>query len=197
MEISSSLVHRKFHPQKIERTRSITFRLPAKDIDELETEAAEGNVSLNVITKQIIQKHLQWDRYACKIGMRPVPDKILKTVGNCLEADDIHKLVDGMHSIIKDQVMFMKGKYDLKRCIEALDDYMKFSGIKSDHRVEGDLHHFIIQHELGIKWSLFTELLLKQIFHEFFPGKNLKFQTTNSTIIATIALGADFDEHDY
>jgi len=191
------LLQKKFHPQKKEKTRSITFRLPAYVIEELETEASEGNVSLNVIIKQILEKHLQWDRYACKIGMRPVPDKILKTVGNFLEGDNVHKLVDVMHSLIKDQVMFMKGKYDLKRCIEALDDYMKFSGIKSDHRVEGALHHFIIQHEMGVKWSLFTELLLKQILHEFLPEKNVKCETTESTVIATIALGADFDEHAY
>lgn len=197
MEISSSLVHGKLHSQKKEETRSVTFRLPTRVVNELEAESSERNVSLNVITKQILEKHLQWDRYACKIGMRPMPNKILKTVGNFLESDDIYKLVDVMHSIIKDQVMFMKGKYDLKRCIEALYDYMKFSGIKSDHRVEGALHHFIIQHEMGMNWSLFTELLLKQIFHEFLPDKNMKCQTTNSTVIATIALGADFDEHAY
>jgi hypothetical protein len=29
------------------------------------------------------------------------------------------------------------------------------------------------------------------------PDKNIKFQTTESTVIATIALGSDFDEHNY
>jgi hypothetical protein len=99
--------------------------------------------------------------------------------------------------IIKESVLFMKGKYDLKRCIETLEDYMRASGMNSDHRVEGSLHHFIIQHELGIKWSLFTEQLLKEIFHEFLPEQNIKCQTTEKTVIATIALGADFSEHDY
>jgi hypothetical protein len=67
----------------------------------------------------------------------------------------------------------------------------------SDHRIEGSLHHFIVQHELGWKWSLFTEQLLKEIFHEFLPEKNIKCQTTESTVITTIALGEDFSEHDY
>jgi hypothetical protein len=74
---------------------------------------------------------------------------------------------------------------------------MKASGMNSDHRVEGSLHHFVIQHELGFKWSLFTAQLLKEIFHEFLPEQNVKAQTTESTVIVTIALGEDFSEHDY
>ena len=42
--------------------------------------------------------------------------------------------------------MFVKGGNDLERTIEMLEDYMKASGMKSDHRVEGEVHHFIIQH---------------------------------------------------
>ncbi|MFB5645725.1 MAG: hypothetical protein ACE5R3_03890, partial [Nitrosopumilaceae archaeon] len=99
--------------------------------------------------------------------------------------------------VIKDAVLFMKGSFDLKRCIETLEDYMRASGMKSDHRIEGDLHHFIIQHELGLKWSFFTEQLLKEIFHQFLPEQNLKCQTTETTVIATIALGSEFREHDY
>jgi hypothetical protein len=106
-------------------------------------------------------------------------------------------IVDVLKPIIKDNVMFMKGKYDLKRCIETLEDYMRASGIKSDHRVEGSLHHFIIQHGLGMNWSLLTEQLLKEIFHEFLPNQNVKAQTTETTVIVTISLGADFNEYEY
>ena len=74
---------------------------------------------------------------------------------------------------------------------------MQATGMQSDHRVEGSLHHFIVQHGLGKNWSLFTEQLLKEIFHEFLPEQNVKCQTTESTVITTISLGSDFDEHDY
>src|SRR5574340_226693 len=93
--------------------------------------------------------------------------------------------------------MFMKGNYDLKRAIEALEDYMRASGMTSDHRIEGGIHHFIIQHNLGIKWSLFTEYLLKQIFHQFLPNLAMQCKTTPNTTIASIALGSEFSEHDY
>ena len=188
---------RKPHSLKKEKTRSITYRLPAKVVEELETEAMQKNISQNVLVKQILEKYVEWDKFGDKIGMIPVPKKILNTLGDEMSGDEINEIIKILHPFIKDTVLFMKGNYDLKRCIETLEDYMRASGMKSDHRLEGDLHHFIVQHEMGLKWSLFTEQLLKEIFHQFLPEQNLKCQTTETTVIATIALGSEFSEHDY
>ncbi|HSB83908.1 MAG TPA: hypothetical protein VLD64_05420 [Nitrosarchaeum sp.] len=192
-----STVTRKQHIPKKEKTRTVTFRFPEKIIQEIETEAMQRGISQNVLVRQILEKFVQWDRFGDKIGMIPVPKGILKSLGVNLEGADINMIVEILKPVIKDNVLFMKGKYDLKRCIETLEDYMRASGMKSDHRIEGSLHHFIVQHELGMTWSLFTEQLLKEIFHEFLPEKNVKTQTTESTVIVTIGLGSDFNEHDY
>lgn len=187
----------KFDNQKKEKTRSITYRLPSRIVEELETEAMNNKISQNVLVKQILEKYVNWDRFGDKIGMIPIPRGILDSLGAEMNGNDINEIIKSVLPIIKDSVLFMKGKYDLKRCIETLEDYMRASGIKSDHRIEGDLHHFIIQHELGMNWSFFTEQLLKEVFNQFMPNKNIKFQTTKNTVIATISLGSDFNEHDY
>ncbi|MFB5645563.1 MAG: hypothetical protein ACE5R3_03060, partial [Nitrosopumilaceae archaeon] len=191
MTLETTAPKRKPHPHKKEKTRSITYRLPAKVVEELETEAMQKNISQNVLVKQILEKYVGWDRFGDKIGMIPVPKKILDTLGNEMSGEEINEIIKVLHPVIKDAVLFMKGSFDLKRCIETLEDYMRASGMKSDHRIEGDLHHFIIQHELGLKWSFFTEQLLKEIFHQFLPEQNLKCQTTETTVIATIALGSE------
>ncbi len=195
--MKSAPTNRQPHPPKKETTRSITYRLPSKIVEELETEAMHKNISQNVLVKQILEKYVNWDRFGDKIGMIPIPKRILDSLGAEMDGEDISEIIKTVLPIIKDTVLFMKGKYDLKRCIETLEDYMRASGMKSDHRVEGELHHFIIQHELGMNWSFFTEQLLKEIFNQFMPNKNIKFQTTKNTVIATIELGSDFSEHDY
>jgi len=185
------------HHTKKEKTRSVTYRLPVKLVEEIEAEAMNHNVSHNVMARQILEKYIQWDRFANKIGIIPVPKKILDVLGVDMNSKDIDEVINVIKPVIKDTVLFIKGKYDLKRCIETLEDYMRASGMKSDHRVEGTLHHFIIQHELGRSWSMFTEQLLQEIFHEFLPDTKMKCQTTESTVIASIALGEDFREHNY
>jgi len=191
------LVKRKPHVKNKEQTNSISYRLPSKLLENLETEARQKNISHNVLVKQILQKYVLWERFAEKIGMVPVPQKILQSLGGRLSHQEILEIIDALFITIKDSVMFMKGGYDLKRTIETLEDYMRNSGMESDHRVEGDLHHFVIQHKMGMQWSIFTELLLRRVFAEFEKETGLKFQTTESTVIATISLGSDFDEHNY
>jgi hypothetical protein len=195
--MDTSTVKRKPHPNKKETTRSITYRLPERMVIELDTEAMQRGISQNVLVRQIIEKFLQWDRFASKIALIPVPRKIMETLGVELEGEDIHEIIKVIKPVIKESVLFMKGKYDLRRCIETLEDYMRASGMVSDHRIEGSIHHFIVQHELGMKWSLFTEQLLKEIFHEFLPDQSIKFQTTETTVITSIALGSDWSEHEY
>ncbi|MBL7001690.1 MAG: hypothetical protein ISR80_02900 [Nitrosopumilus sp.] len=188
---------RQIHNQKKESTRSITYRLPEKLVNELETEATMKSISQNVLVKQILEKYVQWDRFSNKLGMIPVPKGILESLGAELDGKDIDEIINLIFPIIKDSVLFIKGGYDLKRCIETLEDYMRASGMNSDHRVEGDTHIFLIQHDLGMKWSVFTEQLLSQVFRSFLPDKELKFQTTDTTVILSVSLGSDFNEHDY
>ncbi len=188
---------KKPHPVEKKPTRSTSYRLPIEILDDLETEAREKNVSQNVLVKQILTKYVEWERFAQKMGIIPVPQKILESLGGEMSHHEILKIIDVLFATIKDSVMFMKGGYDLRRTIETLEDYMRSSGMESDHRKEGDVHHFIIQHKMGIHWSIFTELLLRRVFTEFEKENDLTFQTTESTVIASIPLGSDFDEHDY
>ena len=193
----STSARRKPHQKTKEETGTISYRLPSKLLDDLETEAREKNISQNVLVKQILMKYMRWERFAQKMGIIPVPQKILESLGGDMSHQDVLKIIDVLFVSIKDSVMLMKGGYDLKRTIETLEDYMRSSGMESDHRIEGELHHFIIQHKMGMQWSIFTELLLRRVFTEFEKENHLTFQTTESTVIATIPLGSDFDEHNY
>jgi hypothetical protein len=61
------------------RTRSMTFRLDTQVIDELQSEADQREISLNVLVNQVLKRYNEWDRYENKIGMMPVPKMMLTT----------------------------------------------------------------------------------------------------------------------
>ena len=84
---------------------------------------------------------------------------------------------------MKDAVLFMKRQYNLWTVLSVLQEYMKVSGINSDHRIEGGRKHvFVIQHELGENWSLFTKELLKLIFENLAKVKAEVNVTPNMTM---------------
>src|ERR687897_2612273 len=62
------------------KSRSVTFRLDLKVIDELQTEADNMEISLNVLVNQVLKRYAEWDRYENKIGMMPVPRMMLSNL---------------------------------------------------------------------------------------------------------------------
>jgi hypothetical protein len=162
------------------KTRSVTFRLDSSVIDELQAEADNREISLNVLVNQVLKRYSEWDRFENKIGMMPVPKVILSSlidkaisVAKSSGIKDVDRYRDEIikqaaqlaFGLMKDSVLFMKRQYNLWVVLSVLEEYMKVSGIKADHKLEGGRKHvFIIQHELGENWSLFTKELLALIF---------------------------------
>ena len=186
------------------RTRSITFRLDP-NVDNLQREADQKEISLNVLVNQVLRRYVKWDTFEPKIGMMPVPKIILSTCfkkeilaanESGMNRDEIESHRDEMiksaaeisFSLIKDSALLMKRTYNLWTVLEILQEYMKVSDMKSDHRIEaGNNHVFIIQHELGENWSLFTRVLLNLIF-ENLASVRPDVNTTPNTIIAKVTL---------
>ena len=62
------------------KTRSVTFRLDSSVLDELQREADQREVSLNVLVNQALKRYADWDRYESRIGMMPVPKVMLSSL---------------------------------------------------------------------------------------------------------------------
>ena len=185
------------------RTRSVTFRLDSSVIDELQTEANNREISLNVLINQILKRYEEWDRYENKIGMMPVPRVILSnlidkaiSIAKSSGIKDIDRYRDEVikqaaelaFSLMKDSVLFMKKQYNLWVVLSVLEQYMKVSGIKADHKIESSRKHvFIIQHELGENWSLFTKELLSIIFEKL-ANVRAEINVTSNTTVAEVVL---------
>jgi len=185
------------------KTRSVTFRLDSTVIDELQTEADNREISLNVLVNQILKRYEEWDRYESKIGMIPVPRLILSNLidkaisiaksSGIKDIDHyrdevIKQAADLAFSLMKDSVLFMKKQYNLWIVLSVLEEYMKVSGIKADHKIEGSRKHvFIIQHELGENWSLFTKELLALIFEKL-ANVRAEINVTANTTVAEVML---------
>lgn len=185
------------------KTRSVTFRLDSSVIDELQSEADNKEISLNVLVNQVLKRYSEWDRFENKIGMMPVPKVILSSLidkaistAKASGIKDIERYRDEIikqaaqqaFALMKDSVLFMKRQYNLWVVLSVLEEYMKVSGIKADHRLEGSRKHvFVIQHELGEHWSLFTKELLALIFQNLANVK-AEINTTSNTTVAEVIL---------
>ena len=195
---------REIQSDKSKKTQSITFRLDSYTIGELQREADQSQISLNVLVNQVLKRYSDWDRYESRIGMMPVPKAMLTSLidkaidmakKNGIKEEDIGPFRDQIikqaahvaFDIMKDAVLFMKKQYNLWVVLSVLQEYMKISGINSDHRIEGGRKHvFVIQHELGENWSLFTKELLRLIFENLANIRAEVNVTANMTMAEVI-----------
>ena len=155
-----------------------------------------------MLVNQVLKRYSEWDRYENKIGMMPVPKVILSnlidraislaTRSGITDIDHyrdeiIKQAAELAFSLMKDSVLFMKKQYNLWVVLSVLEEYMKVSGIKADHKIEGSRKHvFIIQHELGENWSLFTKELLALIFEKLANVKAEINVTSNTTVVEVV-----------
>lgn len=188
---------------KPRQTKSITFRLDSTVIKELQRDANEEEISLNVLVNQVLKRYIDWDRYENKLGMMPIPKLMLaKLIDEAMRVaadakiSDLEsyrtKIIDNAAQtalgVMKDSVLFMRKEYSFWTVLDVLRMYMKVAGIISDHRIEtGRKHVFIIQHELGENWSLFAKELLSKIFIELAQVK-ADISTTSNTVKADVNL---------
>jgi hypothetical protein len=184
-------------PSRKTKNRIMSFRIPEDVIDDIEYVSYKKGVTTNAYVRDILIKHTRWDINAAKHGLIPIPKQLLSSIMMEANQEKIESLTSVVCDIFKDWVTDVKGSYGLKQSIESLEDFMRASGIESDHRVVGDLHIYIIKHDMGLGWSLFGQNLLIKIFSTFVPSKAVEFEITPTTLIAKVALGNRFDEHDY
>jgi hypothetical protein len=172
-------------------------------IDELQRDADQGEVSLNVLVNQVLRRYVEWDRYETKLGMIPIPKSMLTTLIDetiqlaveakisdleSYRAKIINKAAEIALNVMKDSVLFMRKEYSFWTVLDVLREYMKVGGIMSDHRIETERKHvFIIQHELGENWSLFAKELLSKIFIELAQVR-ADITTTPKTVKAELNL---------
>lgn len=179
------------------KSRSVTFRLDSNLIDELQAEADNNETSLNVLVGQVLRRYEQWDRYESKIGMMPVPKVMLSAlIEKAIEAgkkagiknidqyreDIIKHAAQIAFALMKDSVLYMKKQHNFWVLLSVLQEYMKVSGINSDHKIEGRKHIFVVQHDLGENWSLFVRDVLRIIFEDLAKIRAEIHITPNTTI---------------
>lgn len=183
-----------------QKSKNTTFRLDSFVLGELQREANQNETSLNVLVNQILKEYIEWGKYERKLGLIPVPKILLSSLIHetmlLAESNGIpiktyrEKLIKYAAEIafsnIKDCVIVMKKKFDFWSVLSVLEEYMKVSGITSDHRIEsGRKHIFMIQHDLGEYWSLFAKELLTLIFYNI-AHTEAKFYTTENCVIAEV-----------
>jgi hypothetical protein len=171
------------HKRDSEKTETITFRLKSFVIKDLKNDSKMENITLNSLVQKILLNHLQWERYERKAGLLPMTKPFLKEMLKRLDEKDI---VGIAHTVEKEHfrgmMTFIRDVQSIENFIDILRSWLTVSWMQHTIEVKADgTFSFRIQHDLGIKWSLYIQGIISELFKDIYK-KNIKIVTNETTL---------------
>jgi len=171
-------------------TTGVTFRLEESLVDKLRKESEQKQTSLNTLANQIFNEHIDWHSNATKAGFIPVRKAFLIQLIDRLAEKDILAITEYLaKNESKDFVLLLRDTYDIESALDVIETWMSISGFPHKHLVNDCVHSYIIQHELGRKWSVYLSEMYRFLFEEF-GLKKVHFDITDNTVSLTVDIKA-------
>jgi hypothetical protein len=175
----------------INKSESITFRLDNDTIKRLRHEASQQDISTNALVNHILKEHIKWHSNASKAGFISVRRSLIMNLMSFLSEQEIVSVAESVaKSTNKDSILLFEKEYTIKSALQFLENWMKISGYVYRHeetKEEKNRHMYVIQHDMGMKWSIYLSNLYQLLFDELNENnKKIEFEKTENTLAFTV-----------
>ena len=175
------------------KTESITFRLESEILDCLRQEAKIKDVSVNTLVSQIVKQHTNWHSTAAQAGFISVRKALVIKLLENQNDEQIKSLAQHVAlSSNKDFILMLRRKYNIHSALDMIETWIHVSGYPYTRNLEdldysNKLYSFIVQHQMGRKWSLYLAEIYRNLFEEF-GIRNAQFDITDSALAFEIVV---------
>lgn len=149
---------------------SITFRFPRSVLEELKEEADGKNISINGLLNQVAASHVEWHARASKAGFIAVRRPMLKRIFDELGEEEIDELARTSAEEMKGVCMLMVKAHTQRSVLQFIERWVRASDFGYRHLVDdkddNSIHTYIVQHDVGYKWSYYMSRLFSYMAEE-------------------------------
>lgn len=145
---------------------SITLRLGGDTLEALRNEASQKQTSVNNLVSQVLTQYVRWYSNANIAGFISVRKTMVERLLDNHTEEQVAQIAAQVSKSAKDSVLLLRSHYSIANALDVLETWIAISGFTYKHAVDGSRHTFVIQHEMGKKWSLFLAELCRNMCHE-------------------------------
>ncbi|QLH06896.1 hypothetical protein [Nitrosopumilus ureiphilus] len=157
------------------------WNLDQKIKEKLSEESDLQNTTLNSLISQILAKHVERGTLYRDIGFMSIRKSLLKILFNQLSDSCIKQTSQtSCKEFFKETALYLYGNYDRNSVIKTLDSWFDVSNIPCRKIINEESTKIIVHHELGDKWTLYFETMIKSIFDELDIKSENFVKTTDS-----------------
>jgi hypothetical protein len=178
----SDIIGKKEAKHHQHKSESITFRLDNIILNKLHREAEQKDTSVNTLVSHIIRRHIDWHSNAAKAGFVTVRRGLLIDLINRLPEKEISSIAEYVaKKETKDFVLLLRNEYNIESALDVIETWIKISGHPYRHEVNYTRHSYVIQHDMGMNWSLYMAEQYRFVFEEF-GLKRVEFDINDNTL---------------
>ena len=167
-------------------SESITFRLDRSVLDELRQEATQKMESINTLVNQIVKSYMQWHKPAKKAGLAYFSKVLMTELLDSLSDDQIIRITQEFcNNNLLDINQMLRSENNITSFMDSLCSWLEASGYNYRFDSIGDINIYVIQFDMGRKWSLYFRTQMLFVF-EHYNIENADSEMTNNTVILKI-----------
>ena len=146
---------------------STTIRIPKDVYEKIEFDASSHNSHISTVINNILRKYTTWDMLVSDVGFMYMQKPLLRALFDKISDKDIIQISKTTgYARTRDAILFIGGKVSVRTIVHVVKLWLTSSKIpirviEKDNSIE-----FIVQHNLGKKWSIYFVTLLKELFYE-------------------------------
>jgi hypothetical protein len=157
--------------QSVERAKSlngsVTFRFDNEILNKLRDEADQKRISLNTLASQIFQSYVEYDMYASRAGMISFPKSLLVRIMDRLSEQEVEQLSEYIgKNEFKELNLLMRNEYTLSAFLGLIESWLRVCGFGYRRDIVDGIQTFVIQHDMGKRWSVYIEKLIRYVFED-------------------------------
>ncbi|MGB7678897.1 MAG: hypothetical protein WBL49_08810 [Nitrososphaeraceae archaeon] len=174
------------------KTETTTFRFDSETMKSLRDEAKQKDISTNTLLNQIVKVHLKWHANASNAGFIAVRRLLITSLISHLSEQEIISVAENVaKNTNKDTILLLENEYTMKSALDFIENWIKISGYKYKHHEINDgqsRHMYLIQHDMGIKWSIYLTNLYQFLFDDVKKDnkRKIEIEKTENTLAFTV-----------
>jgi len=135
-----------------------------------------------VLVHKILERYTRWDSNATKAGFVPITKGLIKELFDKISDKEVVEIAERVErNEFADITLLLRNEFNIKSVFDIIEMRARVSGYPFRYEVKGKMHSFVIQHDLGPKWSLYQATRYKAAFEDV-GLTNFKFRTATNTI---------------
>jgi hypothetical protein len=141
--------------------------IPKTIKDKLERDAELSGTPSKEFMGLILTRYAEWEKFSREIGFATVTRAFLRTVLERVDEKTLTTIaVSTCRGALRDAMLYVTGSASIDGLLKTLDYWLDSTNVAYRRIKKGSVDSYVIQHQLGYKWSLYFSTVVEAILIE-------------------------------